>query len=122
MKRNLNQKLINLVDYYNLINANFFLSDTPIKRFSENTTYTFTGTKFEQLSIDLNNLQSGIIKQPKLQETSTLILLKCVYNIGKSELANCYNTKKEIITVLNRRIILPFYIPIISIFQSFYPP
>ena len=75
--------------------------------------------KFEQLSIDLNNLQSGIIKQPKLQETSTLILLKCVYNIGKSELANCYNTKKEIITVLNRRIILPFYIPIISLICSF---
>ena len=29
--------------------------------------------KFEQLNIDLNNLKSGTIKQPKLQETSTLI-------------------------------------------------
>ncbi len=75
--------------------------------------------KFEQLNIDLNNLQSGTIKQPKLQETSTLILLKCVFDIGKSELVNCNDTKKEIITVLNRRIILPFYIPIISLVCSF---
>jgi len=27
MKKNLNQKLINLIEYYNLINANFFLSN-----------------------------------------------------------------------------------------------
>ena len=32
MKKNLNQKLINLVEYYNLINANLLLSDTPLKR------------------------------------------------------------------------------------------
>ena len=75
--------------------------------------------KFEQLNIDLNNLQSGTIKQPKLQETSTLILLKCVFDIGKNELNNCYNTKNEIITVLNRRIVLPFYIPLISLVCSF---
>ena len=45
MKKNLNQKLINLIEYYNLINANFLLSDTPIKRKNENTTNAFTGTK-----------------------------------------------------------------------------
>ena len=75
--------------------------------------------KFEQLNIDLNNLKSGTIKQPKLQETSTIILLKCVFDIGVSKLANCYNTKKEIITVLNRRIVLPFYIPVVSLICSF---
>ena len=32
MKKNLNQKLINLVEYYSLINANLLLSDTPLKR------------------------------------------------------------------------------------------
>ena len=51
--------------------------------------------KFEQLNIDLNNLQSGTIKQPKLQETNTLILLKCVFDIGVNELANCYDTKNS---------------------------
>ena len=75
--------------------------------------------KFEQLNIDLNNLQSGTIKQPKLQETSTIILIKCVFNIGINKLANCNDTKKEIITVLNRRIVLPFYIPVVSLICSF---
>ncbi len=75
--------------------------------------------KFEQLNIDLNNLQSGTIKQPKLQETSTLILLKCIFDFGINELVNCSKTKKEIITVLNRRVVLPFYIPVISLICSF---
>ena len=75
--------------------------------------------KFEQLNIDLNNLQSGTIKQPKLQETSTITLIKCVSNIGINKLANCNDTKKEIITILNRRIILPFYIPVVSLICSF---
>ena len=50
MKRNLNQKLIDLIEYYNLINANFLLSDRPIKRVNENATNTFTGTKLTKLN------------------------------------------------------------------------
>ena len=40
MKRNLNQKLINLIEYYNLINANFLLSNNPLKRGIESATHT----------------------------------------------------------------------------------
>ena len=36
--------------------------------------------KFDQLNIDLKNLKTGTIKQPKLQETSTISLLSCVNN------------------------------------------
>ena len=50
MKKNLNQKLINLIDYYNIINANYLISNNPIKRNKENTTETFTGTKIEKLN------------------------------------------------------------------------
>ena len=50
MKKNLNQKLISLIEYYNLINANFLLSNKPIKRSNKNTTITFTGTKLEKLN------------------------------------------------------------------------
>ena len=50
MKINLNQKLINLIEYYNLINANFLLSNSPLKRKVDSTTLTFTGTKLEKLS------------------------------------------------------------------------
>ena len=49
MKKNLNQKLINLIEYYNLINANFILSDTPLKRNVNNVTTSFGGTKLQKL-------------------------------------------------------------------------
>ena len=76
--------------------------------------------KFEQLNIDLKNLQTGTIKQPKLQETSTYKLLQCINgSISENEINCKENTKKEIITVLNRRIVLPLYIPIIALLCSF---
>ena len=76
--------------------------------------------KFKQLNIDLKNLQTGTIKQPKLQETSTLQLLKCINESINKNSINCKeNTKREITTVLNRRIVLPLYIPIIALLSSF---
>ncbi len=76
--------------------------------------------KFEQLNIDLTNLQTSTIKQPKLQETSTVQLFKCMNASSTEFTITCKkNTKKEIITVLNRRIVLPLYIPIISLLCSF---
>ena len=50
MKKNLNQKLINLIEYYNLINANFLFSNAPLKRNIKSSTYNFTGTKLEKLN------------------------------------------------------------------------
>ena len=50
MKKNLNQKLINLIEYYNLINANFLLSNKPIKRTAKNTTIALAGSKEEKLN------------------------------------------------------------------------
>jgi len=50
MKKNLNQKLINLIEYYNLINANLLLSNKPIKRTAKNTTIALAGTKKEKLN------------------------------------------------------------------------
>ena len=76
--------------------------------------------KFKQLNIDLKNLKTGTIKQPKLQETSTIKLFQCLY--GSIDLGSVFckkNTKKEITTVLNRRIVLPMYIPIISLICCF---
>ena len=49
MKKNLNQKLNSLIEYYNLINADFFLSNTPIKRTSKNTTIAPGVSKEERL-------------------------------------------------------------------------
>ena len=49
MKKNLNQKLINLIEYYNLINANLLISNIPLKRNPNNSINTFNGTKSQKL-------------------------------------------------------------------------
>ena len=51
MKKSLNQKLISLIEYYNLINANLLLSNNPINRNDDNTTsaFSFNGSKIEKL-------------------------------------------------------------------------
>ena len=50
MKKNLNQKLINLIEYYGLIGGNFLLSDKPLNRSINNTNLIFDGTKLEKLN------------------------------------------------------------------------
>ena len=71
--------------------------------------------KFERLKIDLNNFSNTTIKTPKIQETSTINLISCL-DIGLFKNSKCNNNfNKEIITNLNRRIFLPFYIPVISL-------
>ena len=75
--------------------------------------------KFEQLSIDLDTLKTTVIKKLKLQETSTLKLFSCFFN-ENNNLSICNKeTKKEIIPILIRRIILPVYIPVIALICSF---
>ena len=69
MKINLNQKLINLIEYYNLINANFLLSNSPIKRKVGSTTLAFTGTKLEKLNKLKKKIQ--LIKNCNLKKNAT---------------------------------------------------
>ena len=75
--------------------------------------------KFKQLNIDLKDLQADTITFPKLQETSTHDLTMCL--MGRNfDTNNCKEgTKKEIVTTLNRRLVLPLYIPIIALLCSF---
>ena len=69
MKKNLNQKLINLVEYYNLINANLLLSDIPLKRNVNNTTTSFSGTKVQKLEKLKKNIR--LIKNCELKKNAT---------------------------------------------------
>ncbi len=76
--------------------------------------------KFQQFNLDLEKLESDTIKMPKLQETSTISLISCLLELNQSQVLNCKkNEKKETIATLNRRIILPFYIPIVALLCSF---
>ena len=74
---------------------------------------------FDQLNIDLENLVTTTIKTPKIQETSTKKIFKC--SISKTSNSKfCNNeSKKEILPNLIRRVILPFYIPVVSLICSF---
>jgi len=69
MKKNLNQKLINLIEYYNLINANFLLSNTPLKRNINNVTTSFGGTKLQKLKKLKKSIQ--LIENCELKKNAT---------------------------------------------------
>ena len=70
---------------------------------------------FEQLIVNLDSLDTMTIKKPKIQETSTYVLFKCLMKKNINTKFCNDDFKKEIIATLNRRIIIPFYIPIIAL-------
>ena len=71
------------------------------------------------MDISLDNFVTSTIKKPKLQETSTFILISCFLTF-KKDLSICKEeAKKEMVPILIRRIILPFYIPVITLICSF---
>ena len=49
MKKSLNQNLINLINYYSLINNNLILSDTPLKRNFDSLEISLDGSKQQML-------------------------------------------------------------------------
>ena len=57
MKKYLNQKLINLIEYYNLINSNLLLSDAPLKRNLGNVRTAIGRSKFQKLDKLKKNIQ-----------------------------------------------------------------
>ena len=71
MKKNLNQKLINLIEYYNLINANLLLSNSPISRTNDSAAETFSDNRAK--SKKLNDLKKKInsIKNCELKKNAT---------------------------------------------------
>ena len=73
---------------------------------------------FDQLSLSLNNLKNTTIKEPKIQETSTLKLFSCIkLNVLKYDKCKI-NFKEEIIPILNRRVVMPLFIPVITLLTS----
>jgi len=76
---------------------------------------------FEKTTLLLDQLSSRSIILPKLQETSTLILINCVFRKDNFEvLLNCpKNVKKDVVETISRRLGMPFYIPLITLISSF---
>ena len=74
--------------------------------------------KFQQLNINLSNFNTATIKEAKIQETSTFKLFKCFSEKNKSHKYCNENFKKEIFPTLNRRLVMPFYIPVLTLIAS----
>ena len=68
MKKKLNQKLINLIEYYNLINANLLFNNTPINRYN-NDFHISNDTKTLKLEKLKKNIQ--LIKNCELKKSAT---------------------------------------------------
>jgi len=88
---------------------------------SKDTTYGYTGfdiVKFDQLDINLKVLQNRTIKLPKVQETSTLKLIRCS-QINLFDNSNCSsNFTIEILPTINRRLVLPLFLPALALICS----
>ena len=69
MKKNLNQKLINLVEYYSLNNINLILSDKPLKRNTNHLSNFNDKTKNQKLDRLKNEIH--LIKNCELKKSAT---------------------------------------------------
>ena len=76
---------------------------------------------FEKTELSLGNLSTRTIKQPKIQETSSVSLLKCIFNLNKNLIINncSKDYKNESIQTISRRFGSPLYIPLVTIISSF---
>ncbi len=82
--------------------------------------------QFNKTQLNFANLDNRVIKDVKIQETSTLKILMCLKNYYLDKIDNekfIKNCPKDNIAIVienfSRRIIMPLYIPLISILISF---
>ncbi len=81
--------------------------------------------QFNKTLLNFENLDNRVIKDVKIQETSTYKILSCLKNyyynqIPEGYIKNCpKNNIAIVVETFSRRIIMPLYIPLISILISF---
>jgi len=77
---------------------------------------------FKQTDLAISNFSTRTIKQPKIQETSTMDLVNCFLKKDKeSDVLNCSfkNDKREVLETISRRTSMPLFIPLIAAIASF---
>ncbi len=79
--------------------------------------------EFKKTELAIDSFVTRTILEPKIQETSSILLLECLLNKNNTQeiTPNCPFTKnkKDIIENLSRRIGMPIYIPLVSLIASF---
>ena len=77
--------------------------------------------KFERTIINLSNLTTKTTTEPKIQETSTLNIIRC-FDEKNQYMHNCNVTEeyqKDLRIEINKRFGMPFYVPLISLIICF---
>ena len=78
--------------------------------------------KFEKTELSLNKMSTRTITEPKIQETSTVLLFKCIFPKDDNlNLTNCSkdNYKGVVVQNISRRIGMPLYVPLVATIISF---
>ena len=77
--------------------------------------------KFEKTSLNLSGIATKSISEPKMQETSTIKILRCIAG-KKVEKHNCNptpKTKMDTKIEINKRFGMPLFIPLIALIACF---
>ena len=76
---------------------------------------------FKKTELNLSGISTKTISEPKIQETSTILIAKCM--LGKvTSMHNCNDTskaKKDIKIEINKRFGMPLFIPLIALISCF---
>ena len=98
---------------------NLILLDGNIQRLTAEGDVSIV--KFEKTSFNLSGISTKSISEPKMQETSTLLILQCIQ--GKNvNMHNCNPTKRTRMDTkieINKRLGMPFFIPLMALICSF---
>ena len=89
---------------------------------TENKDKEIQSINFKKTKLLLQGMRTKTIQQPKIQETSSVILIKCMLNTNSEIfLLNCPKTKSKIdaLSEINRRFGMPLYMPSIALLCSF---
>jgi lipopolysaccharide export system permease protein len=98
---------------------NLILYNGNIQKLNENGDVNIV--KFQKTTLNLSELSTKSISEPKMQETSTIQILRCLKqnNVVRH---NCDNSKKSMMDTkieINKRFGMPIYIPLISLISCF---
>ena len=107
-----------------LINKNKIILKKGIIQSYENDN-TIRIIQFNKTLLNFENFDNRVIKDVKIQETSTLKILSCLKNFYFNEIKEEYvkncpkNNIAIVIETFSRRVVMPLYIPLVAVLISF---
>ena len=107
-----------------LINKNKIILEKGVIQSYENDN-TIRIIQFNKTLLNFENFDNRVIKDVKIQETSTLKILSCLKNFYFNEVKEEYvkncpkNNIAIVIETFSRRMVMPLYIPLVAVLISF---